>query len=412
MIARLGAETGTWVHNAIRGIDNSEVNPRTKIKSMLSAKSFRPHIVSVEQAERWIRIFAADIHARLVDEGVLENRRRPKTLNLSLRHASQSRSRQTPLAPGRQLDQAYLMELGRTLLGQIMSEGEVWPCNHLSMAVSGFEDGVTGNMGIGSFLVKGVEVQPSREPASRKTQGDNALQSTLQTHGSGSSNRRLDRKRRHPEGGSIGRFLTRTAPMVTGHNNRGTADASDNAGATLTHGHSGDDAESIDTTRVAYSPAFALPLSEIDGLSEVPRRSAGGDLLPGTAGERQPGEKHGCPSDFSQTADQAGDSPPPPYTCGRCNLSFVDPEELQSHNDWHLAVELHEKEEGVEERVRSAFANRDSPGAARSRGSRGGRGKRRGAARGPLASRSSTSRQAGGRGKPELEPGQRQLSFG
>ena len=33
--AKLGQEQGSWVYNTIRGIDHSEVNTRTKIKSML-----------------------------------------------------------------------------------------------------------------------------------------------------------------------------------------------------------------------------------------------------------------------------------------------------------------------------------------------------------------------------------------
>ena len=34
--AKLGQEQGSWVYNISRGIDYSEINPRTKIKSMLS----------------------------------------------------------------------------------------------------------------------------------------------------------------------------------------------------------------------------------------------------------------------------------------------------------------------------------------------------------------------------------------
>lgn len=64
---KLGDDTGTWVYQIIRGIDSSEVNSRTQIKSMLSAKSFRPSINTAEQAHRWLRIFVADIYSRFVD---------------------------------------------------------------------------------------------------------------------------------------------------------------------------------------------------------------------------------------------------------------------------------------------------------------------------------------------------------
>ncbi len=56
---KLGDDTSTWVYQIIRGNDSSEVNSRTQIKSMLSAKSFRPSINTPEQAHRWLRIFAA-----------------------------------------------------------------------------------------------------------------------------------------------------------------------------------------------------------------------------------------------------------------------------------------------------------------------------------------------------------------
>lgn len=156
---KLGDETGSWVYSAIRGIDYSEVNSRTQIKSMLSAKSFRPSINTFEQAVRWLRIFVADIFSRLVEEGVLENRRRPKTINLHHRQGGQTRSRSSPIPQGRSIDEGGLLELAKSLLSQIVLEGKVWPCANLSLSVAGFEDGVSGNMGIGAFLVKGEEAR-------------------------------------------------------------------------------------------------------------------------------------------------------------------------------------------------------------------------------------------------------------
>ena len=152
---RLGDGTGIWVHQIIRGVDSSEVSARTQIQSMLSAKSFRPMISSVDQAVRWLRIFVADIFSRLVEEGVLEKRRRPKTMNLHHRHAGQMRSRQAPIPQGRNMDETVLFDLAKSLLGQIIGEGSVWPCANLSLSVGGFEDAVAGNRGISAFLVKG-----------------------------------------------------------------------------------------------------------------------------------------------------------------------------------------------------------------------------------------------------------------
>ncbi|KAI0476422.1 DNA/RNA polymerase [Xylariaceae sp. FL0804] len=159
---KLGDDTGVWLYNTIRGIDYGEVNPRTQIKSMLSAKSFRPSINNQEQAIKWLRIFTADIFSRLIEEGVLENKRRPKTINLHHRHAGQTRSRSGGIPQGKTLDEPTLFDLAKHLLGQIIGEGRVWPCDNLSLSVAGFEDGITGNMGIGAFLLKGEEARESR----------------------------------------------------------------------------------------------------------------------------------------------------------------------------------------------------------------------------------------------------------
>lgn len=156
---QLGDDTGSWVYEVIRGEDLSEVNSRTQIKSMLSAKSFRPTINTVEQATRWIRIFVSDIFSRLVEEGVLENRRRPKTLNLHHRQGAQMRSRQAPIPTGRPTDKSMLLEIALNLLKQIVVDGRAWPCSNLQLSAGGFEDGPVGNQGIGGFLVRGDEAK-------------------------------------------------------------------------------------------------------------------------------------------------------------------------------------------------------------------------------------------------------------
>lgn len=152
---KLGDDTGSWVYRIIRGEDSSEVNSRTQIKSMLSAKSFRPTINTSEQAVRWLRIFAADIMSRLVEEGVLENKRRPKTISLHHRQGGEMKSKQVAIPTGRPIDEALLFDLAKTLLGQVVVDGRAWPCSNLQLSVGAFEDGPTGNKGIGGFLIRG-----------------------------------------------------------------------------------------------------------------------------------------------------------------------------------------------------------------------------------------------------------------
>lgn len=163
MKSKLGDETGSWLHGVIRGEDMSEVNSRTQIKSMLSAKSFRPSINTFDQAVKWLRIFSADIFNRLVEEGVVENKRRPKTINLHHRQGAQTKSKQLPIPMGKRIDESVLFDLAKTLLGQVIVDGRAWPCANLSLSVGGFEDGVSGNRGIGSFLVKGEEATTVNE---------------------------------------------------------------------------------------------------------------------------------------------------------------------------------------------------------------------------------------------------------
>ncbi|GAB1195779.1 hypothetical protein APSETT444_005042 [Aspergillus pseudonomiae] len=157
--AKLDDDTASWLYGIIRGEDKSEVNPRTQIKSMLSAKSFRPNINSIEQAERWLRIFAADIYGRLMEDGVLEHRRRPKTLALHHRQGAQLRSRQCPIPGSTPIDETLLFDLGRTLLRQVIGDGRAWPCANLSMSVGGFEDGVSNNKAIDSFILRGDQAK-------------------------------------------------------------------------------------------------------------------------------------------------------------------------------------------------------------------------------------------------------------
>ncbi|KAL8851174.1 MAG: hypothetical protein Q9221_003894 [Calogaya cf. arnoldii] len=209
--SKLGDDTGSWVYEIIRGEDSSEVNSRTQIKSMLSAKSFRPTINSYEQAEKWLRIFVADIFSRLVEEGVLENKRRPKTINLHHRQGGQMRSRQAPIPSGRPLDENVLFEIAKNLLGQIIVDGRAWPCANLQLSVGGFEEGPIGNRGIGGFLVRGDEAK--------------AMKRDGEDHASGHGEPRAEKQPKNDHG-AIQRFLSQQG---TNHEDIGDCDENINS---------------------------------------------------------------------------------------------------------------------------------------------------------------------------------------
>jgi len=280
---KLGDETGTWVYQVIRGIEYSEVNARTQIKSMLSAKSFRPSINSVEQALRWIRIFVADIFTRLIEEGVLENKRRPKTMNLQHRHGGQVSSRSTPIPQGKKLDEAVLFDLAKALMQQIIAEGNVWPCANISMSVSGFEEGLTGNMGIASFLVKGNEAK--------------AL-NTARDANIPSGSDRPDKRRRTGSPGGIQRFLL-----------------------------TGDTTEEHDDNSKVSTPERESLVDE-----NIITELNGNSTLTSTYEMKS---NDGTNSSLVFHQHLMTD-----YVCKRCNTSLETAEDLQSHQDWHFAKDL------------------------------------------------------------------------
>ncbi|KAL9488199.1 hypothetical protein ACSS6W_000476 [Trichoderma asperelloides] len=308
--AKLGDETAIWFYNTIRGIDHSEVNSRTQIKSMLSAKSFRPSVKSSEQATKWLRIFAGDIYCRLVEEGILEHKRWPRTINLYHRHAGQTRSKGCPIPTGKPLDEQALFILSKELLHQIAAEGDTWPCANLSLSVSGFEEGVKGNMGIGAFFKKRDETPPPLR-SSNTTESENVA--TEQP----SKKPRLDKR-------SIERFFSKQN----------------------TAGRQG-------------SPHETQQLSIDEQLPEI-ADSSRVDQEQREAGMSEP------ETNASNHENSGPEDPPYPtdLTCPRCKASFDDEVSLQSHEDWHFAKDIQDSE-----RVKLAFA--EQPATSRSHGPKG-----------------------------------------
>lgn len=287
---KLGDEIGSWVYQTIRGVDHTEVNSRTQIKSMLSAKSFRPSINSYEQAARWLRIFASDIFSRLVEEGDLGHKRRPKSINLHHRRGGQMKSRQAPIPPGKSLDGAAIFDLAKSLLTQIIQEGQAWPCTNLSLSVSGFEDGITGNMGIGTFLVKGDEAKVPRSSA-RELDGSQVRSEKRQRLENGAQKIEKFFLSEVDTNGFIGETVTAKFDGVEEHD--------DDFGAT---------------------DGGRLGVGEDEGAGHDPEA----DHNEGPTGS-------------------AGQSPVGHCICNQCVMHFDSGEALQNHQDWHFAKDLQEE---------------------------------------------------------------------
>lgn len=300
--SKLGDDTGSWLYQIIRGEDHSEVNSRTQIKSMLSAKSFRPSINTSEQAVRWLRIFVADIFSRLVEEGVLENRRRPKTINLHHRQGGQMRSKQAPIPSGRPIDEAVLSDIAQNLLGQIVVDGRAWPCSNLQLSVGGFEDGPTKNRGIGGFLVRGDDAKAM----SCATMNDHVDLPQASTH-------ELPFKRRKMESAALQRFLTRSETS----RDEGEESHNHDNEAGLTAEKAFPDQQSAEGHRTAsHSSSDRSPLVPVSG-----------------------DDTQGMKGRVTKVEDSTRRSSGETYICSRCKKS-LSTHEKDEHEDWHFAKEL------------------------------------------------------------------------
>lgn len=314
--SKIGDDTGSWVYGVIRGEDSSEVNSRTQIKSMLSAKSFRPSINTFEQALKWLRIFVSDIFSRLVEEGVLENKRRPKSINLHYRQGAQMRSRQSPIPTGKSIDEMLLFDIAKNLLGQIVVDGRAWPCSNLQLSVGGFEDGPTGNRGISGFLVKGDEAKAMRSTTRDLGQNEPHHENTH------------PEKRRKFESEGIGRFFARKTNSVE-NNQRGLLAKSEDS-----HAES--------------------PSSLIAADTMLQDESSYGEDNAGNPSITYAGDETNVPRDVQDssptksTLEQlfALESSTRTLVCVQCHnpILLADRDE---HNDWHFAKGLQTQEQSV-----------------------------------------------------------------
>lgn len=303
--SKLGDDTGSWVYQIIRGDEQSEVNSRTQIKSMLSAKSFRPSINTMEQAVRWLRIFAADIYSRLVEEGVNENKRRPKTINLHHRQGGQMRSRQAPIPSGRPIDEMLIFDLAKSLLGQVIVEGRAWPCANLSLSVGGFEDGPAGNRGIGGFLVRGEEAKAMKFTARDADHRALAI-----------GDDRPEKRRKVDEGG-IQKFFAKRDESREEHDEEFGSDQTVHEVADQDHDEEhGSDAEVYDHV-------------ELQGKMVSPEERS-----------TEAADAHKHAQEISIPSHQPSVEA---YTCDRCSKSMPTSNQ-EEHEDWHFAKDLQAQE--------------------------------------------------------------------
>ncbi|KAK8070465.1 sister chromatid cohesion protein eso1 [Apiospora hydei] len=288
MKAKLGEDTGIWLYNTIRGIDTSEMAQDLCCRYLFAIGGGRG---PGEQAA------AQDNQPSSPPRG-------------------QTRSRQNAIPQGKILDETTLFELAKNLMNQIALEGRIWPCANLSLSVAGFEDGVTGNMGIGGFLVKGEEAK-SLMSSSREASVDPHSEARPE-------------KRRRTDNPGIQRFLAR-ASSSSDVNDGGTEEAREHQ---------------------SHQTVANQPPPEHDASLQVEQ-------------------------DASTTETKTRQLPITDYTCSRCHARLGNAEAHQSHLDWHFAKDLQEEERGSSTLAnRPAGPRNQKPSASTSRQATRGSGKK------------------------------------
>lgn len=135
------------LYKMIRGEYYSPLSERIVLKSMNSNKNIRgvDSVTKLDDAIKWIKVFAADLFQRLVETDD-ENgyRTRPKTISIHFRsikdfktpHSKQST---LPIVPKEELE-STLYKYGVNLLKMSESQyGKIYPLQNINMTISNFE---------------------------------------------------------------------------------------------------------------------------------------------------------------------------------------------------------------------------------------------------------------------------------
>jgi len=333
---KLDDDTGTWLYHTIRGIDKNEVNPRTDIKSMLSAKSFRPDVNKREEGEAWLKVFCADIVNRINElsdepDPTLSSQpiilRRPKTMTLHHRHGQNNKTRQAPIPVGKPIEADFLLGIAKNLLKQIEAEGRCWPCQNLSLAVGGFDDiGRGNNRGIGGWVVRGDEAKVVIEENSRRMHGLESLQES-------------PRKRKAK--GNIQRFFANNEEI---ERTRINFDRNSSLDEVL---NDDDDLymyESNAQHDTKKQKAFQQPDIEIIQAARSPSRVETSTFVPPPLRKDSSGRKRFFSKEPTPVAEPellpAMEAPPelePSFPCPECNNKMIPISAFDEHSDWHYA---------------------------------------------------------------------------
>ncbi|GAA5902637.1 hypothetical protein JCM6882_009339 [Rhodosporidiobolus microsporus] len=164
--AKLGDDSGVWLWEIVRGIDYTEVETKTQVKSMLSSKNFRPYISTYGEVLHWLNILATELHLRLTDARDLSPGLWPKTITFT--HRSPQfviRSHQAPFPYTSSPSASYILKHGEKLVRiamggttptapsvQLPKETKIGPYSNIQLSFSGLERLEEGQRGIEGFF--------------------------------------------------------------------------------------------------------------------------------------------------------------------------------------------------------------------------------------------------------------------
>ncbi|KAG5458131.1 MAG: DNA polymerase [Olpidium bornovanus] len=285
---------------------------RGAAKSMMAAKSLRPPVMNVQQAEHWVGILSSELFTRLRDE-FDDNQRWPKTLVLQFTptDGGRDRSRSGPFPPRHDVTspEAIAQRAMRLLLGQQYVSGNptaarqgqghepglanALPCSRFALSATGLEK-VEGwkSKAIEQYFAKGAaQASPVGHPAK-----EDGPSSTRQQAAQNAP--------RTPKG--IAAFFQPKPTLAT-----------TSPSATVSARGPGKAVQPKDE-RQPPPPEGTTQAASISTSSEKPFALSGGD---------------------DEGPDNTGDGKNGEWTCEKCGQKFRQ-EQMAEHKDYHFALDL------------------------------------------------------------------------
>jgi DNA polymerase-4 len=129
-----GKRRGAWLHRRVHGLDDSEVEPRERRRSISSERTFFADLGADEDLERRLLEAVSGVATSLRKEGLCAQTVTVKLRDYDFRTRSRSRTLPEPVE-----SDAPIYEVARTMLRELRAQRRV-PARLLGVALSGIRD--------------------------------------------------------------------------------------------------------------------------------------------------------------------------------------------------------------------------------------------------------------------------------